>query len=59
VSVSSWEPFADAWKWYSANRADLTPIGAFLGGVVIAWAALRQASAPTGGAVRLELGRVD
>jgi hypothetical protein len=41
--VSWWEPIAEAWKWYSANRADLTPIGAFLGGVVIAWAALRQA----------------
>lgn len=36
--MSWWEPFADAWKWYYANRADLTPIGAFLGGVVIAWA---------------------
>ena len=40
----SWsELLTDAWKWYSTNRADLTPIGAFLGGVVIAWAALRQA----------------
>jgi Pentapeptide repeats (8 copies) len=41
--VSWWEPFAAAWKWYSTNRADLTPIGAFLGGALIAWAALRQA----------------
>jgi Pentapeptide repeats (8 copies) len=41
--VSEWEWFAYAWKWYSTNRADLTPIGAFLGGLVIAYAALRQA----------------
>jgi hypothetical protein len=45
--VPWWEPFAAAWKWYSENREPLTPIGAFLGGGIIAWAALRQARTAT------------
>src|SRR4051794_7239172 len=31
------------WQWYAKNRANLTPIGAFLGELLIAWAALWQA----------------
>src|SRR3954462_13501893 len=34
---------ADAWVWYKTNRENLTPIGALLGGLAIAWSALRQA----------------
>jgi hypothetical protein len=42
--VSWWEAVADGWKWYHANRDDVVPIGAFIGGAAIAVAALRQAS---------------
>jgi hypothetical protein len=42
-----WEPFVDTWDWYVTNREVLTPIGAFLGGGIIAWAALRQARTAT------------
>ena len=31
-----WESLADVWQWYSMNRDDLTPIGALLGGAVVA-----------------------
>ena len=46
-----WEPFSNAWAWYSENRENLTPIGAFLGGGTVAWAALRQARNSTRQAV--------
>ena len=35
---------ANAWDWYIKNRENRTPIGAFLGGLLIAGAALRQAA---------------
>jgi uncharacterized protein YjbI with pentapeptide repeats len=34
---------AGAWNWYHLNRDDITPLGAFAGAAVVAWAALRQA----------------
>src|ERR1700746_3805488 len=43
-----WESLADVWQWYSMNRDDLTPIGALLGGAVVAWAGLRQVGIASG-----------
>lgn len=32
-----------SWEWYKANIPNLTPIGALIGGGLLAWAAVRQA----------------
>jgi hypothetical protein len=44
----SWrETLSAAWGYYAANRDNLIPLGGFLGGAVIAWAALKQARIAT------------
>jgi hypothetical protein len=35
---------AIGWEWYKANIPNLTPIGAFIAGGLLAWAAIRQAA---------------
>jgi hypothetical protein len=45
--VSFWEQVGNAWDWYSENRENLTPLGALVGGALLAWAALRQARSAT------------
>lgn len=37
-----WETLSSAWGWYSANRDNIIPIGGFVAGAGVAWAALRQ-----------------
>jgi hypothetical protein len=35
---------ATGWEWYKTNIPNLTPIGAFIAGSLLAWAAIRQAA---------------
>jgi hypothetical protein len=39
-----WQAFGTAWAWYIANRDAVIPLGGLVGGVAVAWAALRQAA---------------
>ena len=38
---------ASVWDLYKNNREALTPLGAFAGGAILAWAAFRQARIAT------------